>query len=100
MDVECGTPSSSLCIEIGDLLSKLRGRNADMERIAAQGVSANVRHMAQRHHDILREYEADYSKIKANIEVLVERAQLFGTSPNSGGHSSASQLLLRERSAI
>merc|ERR1712166_654866 len=56
--------------------------------------------MAQRHHDILGEYEADHSKIKANIEVLTERAQLFGASPNSSGISSASQLLLRERSAI
>merc|ERR1711934_730867 len=97
MSCDHASPSSSLCIEIGELLSKLRARNDDMSRIA----EPRNQHTATRHREILREYEAEYAKVKANLELMVERAQLFGgSSPNSTGISSASQLLLRERNAI
>ena len=80
-----------------------------------------MKHTAQRHHEVLREYEDEYAKFKvqenipfglpaakktdsatqANLELATEKSELLGgVLPAMSNMSTASLLLLRERSAL
>lgn len=71
----------SMSSEIELILSNLTTVNDDMsELIGSSTATASMRHICQRHRDILQDYTQEYCKTKGNIQAFRDREQLLGST--------------------
>lgn len=69
----------SMSVEIEHVLSNLTSVNDEMsDCLSSASTTASMRHICQRHRDILQDYTQEYCKTKSNIQAFKEREQLLG----------------------
>ncbi|KAF8531268.1 V-snare-domain-containing protein [Gautieria morchelliformis] len=92
--------------EVEDLLEKLNEINEGMSTLLSDKdspPSQAIQHTVQRHRDVLRDYNRDFSWTKTNVRTAMDRANLLTNVRNdidAYHRSSAADSLLAERGRI
>merc|ERR1719312_1035821 len=69
-----------MSVEIESILANLTSVNDEMaDLLGSVNTTASMRHICQRHRDILQDYTQEYCKTKSNIEAFKEREELLGS---------------------
>ena len=98
-----GTTFEILRREIEHALQELEQVNDRMSRDAAgtSGGTATHMHMLQRHREILHDFQQEFNKLRSARRAASEREELLSSvRQDIREHRSATDMLLRERSAI
>ena len=96
----------AMSAEIEELLLKLTVVNDNMSEYVSNGsTSGSMRHVCQRHREILQDYTQDYCKTKSNIQAFKDREELMGSvskvnSYKSGLSNRKSDYFVKENEQI
>lgn len=70
----------TMSVEIENILANLTSANDEMaDLLGSVNTTASMRHICQRHRDILQDYTQEYCKTKSNIQAFKDREELLGS---------------------